>query len=103
MFFPLKEDVMKKLLVLALVMSMVSLAQAGLTIQLFQGGSAYDGTPLQVGSSLEVRLVAVGGDTMPSNPCLFVDETYGVITKTSGTVNMPPAPAASNILGEAKK
>lgn len=96
---------MKKLLVLALVLSIASLAQAGLTIQLYQGGTAYNAVtdaPLTVGDTLEVRLVAVGGDTGDSNPTLFVDETYGILTKTSGTINMPPAPTATLWQGEAK-
>jgi hypothetical protein len=90
---------MKKLLILTLVLCLASMAQADLKIKLYYpNGSAYDGKDLNVSDYLEIRLEAVGGDTGDSNPCLYNDETYGVIAKTGGTCLIPPAPTASAFL-----
>jgi hypothetical protein len=93
---------MKNLLILTLVLGLVSMAQAGLVIRLYEtNGTPYTGRALNPGENLEIRLEAVGGDTGDSMWVLYCDETYGVIGKT-GNCLIPPAPDASALFGGAK-
>jgi len=95
---------MKKLLILMLVLGLASMAQADLKIRLYYpNGSVYDGKDLQISDNLEIRIESINGNTADSNPCLYTDETYGVIGKAGSVTRIPPAPDASGInAGSAK-
>jgi len=91
---------MKKLLVLMLVLGLASMAQADLVIKLYKsGGAAFDPLTemLNVSDTLEIRIESINGNTGDSNPCLYTDETYGLIAKSGSVTHIPPAPDASGI------
>ncbi|MHC4692935.1 MAG: PEP-CTERM sorting domain-containing protein [Planctomycetota bacterium] len=94
---------MKKLLVLMLVLGLASVANAALTIGVYEtdGTTLYDSRAINVGENLMLKIIAVGGDTGDfGGIALIADTTLGIVG-TTGTTHIPPAPDASALLGGA--
>jgi hypothetical protein len=94
---------MKKLLVILIAFVLISSANATLEIGVYEtdGVTVYNGRALTTGENLELRIISAGGNTgVYPGFALIADTTLGIVGFT-GTVNIPPAPDGSVLVGSA--
>ena len=93
---------MKKLLILMLVFGLASVANATLTIGVYEedGTTLYNGRDLVFSDYLVLKIISVGGNPGDSGGfALIADTTLGTIS--GGVTTIPDAPDASMLLGSA--